>query len=453
MSDKRIVILGAGPAGLGAAYRLSELGHKEWDIYERNPYVGGLCASLKDERGFVWDMGLHVIFSRIAYFNKIINKVFRKDYYEHMRRSFIFKDGKWIPYPFQNNIKYLEHHEMEECIKGLIRLHKTRRRKACNFEEWIHGTFGCGIAKYFMAPYNMKVWRHPLDKMSYDWIGERVSVINIEQVLDNIINNKEDTSWGLHNTFKYPSRGGSGEIFRRVSALLSHEVRLNKEAFRVDASGKAVTFKDGTHTKYDYLINTSTVDTFVKNILATRDRTALAAVSKLAHTKAYILGIGFEGPKKRDTFWAYFPDKRISFYRMTYSGYSPHNVPNKNSNTIQCEVSARYFNKSTREVADRMVEDLTANEIITPGERKKITSRYMIKIDRSYPIPTLGRDRALEAIQDFLISKGIYSRGRFGAWKYEVGNMDHSFMQGVEAVDHILLSKKETTLCPPRHRS
>jgi hypothetical protein len=84
--------------------------------------------------------------------------------------------------------------------------------------------------------------------------------------------------------------------------------------------------------------------------------------------------------------------------------------------------------------------------MIAREQAKDIVSRYLLDIHYSYPVPTLGRDRALDQIQPYLESRDVYSRGRFGAWKYEVGNMDHSFMQGVEVIDRLLLGKSEQTV-------
>src|SRR5258708_38936520 len=68
---KKIVIVGAGPAGLGAAYRLAELGHDDWEVFERDDHVGGLASSYTDEHGFIWDHGGHVMFSHYSYFDDI----------------------------------------------------------------------------------------------------------------------------------------------------------------------------------------------------------------------------------------------------------------------------------------------------------------------------------------------------------------------------------------------
>jgi hypothetical protein len=97
-------------------------------------------------------------------------------------------------------------------------------------------------------------------------------------------------------------------------------------------------------------------------------------------------------------------------------------------------------------IIETTIQGLIDSGMIEAKQREQVASRYLIDIPYSYPIPTLGRDRALETILPYLESKAVYSRGRFGAWKYEVGNMDHSFMQGVEIVERLLLGKKERTV-------
>ena len=91
----------------------------------------------------------------------------------------------------------------------------------------------------------------------------------------------------------------------------------------------------------------------------------------------------------------------------------------------------------------RSVGSLIKSTILEEGDQKNIVSRYHRIVGYSYPIPTLGRDKALNVLQPALLEKGIYSRGRFGAWRYEIGNMDHSVLMGVEAVNNILAGEKE----------
>ena len=106
MNEKKIVIIGAGPTGLGAAYRLHELGYENWVLYEKSDYVGGHASSHVDPRGFVWDEGGHVIFSHYPYFDKLIEQMLGGEENQLVRESWIVSGESWVPYPLQNNLRY-----------------------------------------------------------------------------------------------------------------------------------------------------------------------------------------------------------------------------------------------------------------------------------------------------------------------------------------------------------
>jgi hypothetical protein len=115
--------------------------------------------------------------------------------------------------------------------------------------------------------------------------------------------------------------------------------------------------------------------------------------------------------------------------------------------SLMCETTySAHKPESPSTIVDTTVQGLVNSKMIENRQSKDIVSRYLLDIPYSYPVPTLGCDRALGLIQPYLESRDVYSRGRFGAWKYEFGNMDHSFMQGVEVVDRLLLGKPELTL-------
>jgi protoporphyrinogen oxidase len=199
----KILILGAGPCGLGAAYHLNKFGHTEWQLFERDSHVGGLSASFSDFSGFTWDVGGHVLFSHYEYFDKAVADALGDAYYEHQRESWVRIMQTWVPYPFQNNVRYLPDEALHECIEGLRNL-MGDSVTAGNFREWMDTVFGQGIVKYFMEPYNRKVWGVPLETMSKEWIAERVSVVDLARIEKNIAEERDDLSWGPNSTFKFP---------------------------------------------------------------------------------------------------------------------------------------------------------------------------------------------------------------------------------------------------------
>jgi len=444
---RKIVILGAGPTGLGAAYRLQELGYSNWTIYEKNPYIGGLSASLKDDRGFTWDIGGHVIFSHYAYFDNLMKKFLGKRVVKNMRESWIWLKDQFIRYPFQNNFHFLPRDTVLECVMGIINI-KKNSRKLKNFEEWILSIFGEGVSKYFMLPYNWKVWATPPRKMGFDWIAERVSVIDIERVLVNIICNREDHNWGPNNYFEFPLHGGTGGLFSAFEPHIKGHLSLNREAVAIDPKTKTVKFADGETVEYDVLISTLPINELVAGLTG-KPAGVQRAADGFHWSSSLVVGLGIEKPCPSNKNWMYFPQNDSPFYRVTYlSNYSPNMTPRPSSKyfSFLCETSYSSYKKvNKKKIIDETIQGLINSKLLTKKDLSRMISRYLIDVKYAYPVPFLKRDRLLGIVQPFLENEKIYSRGRFGGWKYEVGNMDHSVMQGVEVVDRILTRKKEKT--------
>jgi protoporphyrinogen oxidase len=445
----KILILGAGPCGLGAAYHLNNLGHTDWQIFERNDYVGGLAASYLDDKNFTWDIGGHVLFSHYDYFDKAVAEALGDQYYEHQRESWIRILQRWVPYPFQNNVRYLPDDALRECVSGLRELSGTPE-KSSNFREWMDTVFGRGIVKYFMEPYNSKVWGVPLESMSEHWIAERVSVVDLDRVERNIAEERDDLSWGPNNIFKFPKYGGTGAIYEGIAKLLREKIHLQHEMTEIDLDQKTVTFSNGLIERYDVLINTSPLDLLVSKCRVVPEQITNATV-ELVHNSGLIVGLGFEGRRDDSKCWMYFPESNAPFYRVTnFHNYSRFNVPDGDTErffSLMCETTYSACKPENKyAIVDATLQGLIHSGMIDEDQKERAASRHLIDIPYSYPVPTLGRDKALATIQPFLESHSVYSRGRFGAWKYEVGNMDHSFMQGVEVVERVLEGTEERTL-------
>ncbi|NCO50488.1 MAG: NAD(P)-binding protein [Deltaproteobacteria bacterium] len=212
---KKNLLLGAGPCGLGAVYRLNQTGHSIWQLFDKSAHVGGLSASFVDPAGFTWDVGGHVLFTHYPQFDQIVEQALAGQYDQHQRESWVRVENTWVPYPFQNNIHYLPDEARQQCVDGLKNL-LSSPDSAANFKEWMNAVFGEGIVKYFMAPYNFKVWATPPELMSKDWIAERVSVLDLVRIEKNIAQQRDDVGWGPNNLFKFPRRGGTGAIYEGI---------------------------------------------------------------------------------------------------------------------------------------------------------------------------------------------------------------------------------------------
>ena len=284
-----------------------------------------------DEKGFTWDIGGHIQFSHYEYFDRAMDEFLGKDgWLHHERESWVWMRDRFIPYPFQNNIRRLPVADLERCLAGLVNLNRNDCIKPANFREWILATFGQGIADVFMLPYNFKVWAFPPEMMNAAWIGERVAVTDLKRVLHNIIHAKDDLSWGPNNTFRFPVRGGTGSIWHACAKRLPRErLHLNSQVVGIDLDRRRVTTANGETFKYDTLISSLPLRELVR--LSGQAQLTESVDRGLLHSSSNIFGIGLKGAPPehlRTKCWMYFPEDNCPFYRVTvFSNYSPNNVP------------------------------------------------------------------------------------------------------------------------------
>ena len=169
----------------------------------------------------------------------------------------------------------------------------------------------------------------------------------------------------------------------------------------------------------------------------------------LRHSGSYIVGVGVNQPSPSKKCWMYFPEKNCPFYRLTYlSNYSPEVVPDATRQySLLAEISrSDYKPVDGSKVIDETLQGMVNTKMLSEQDLDDVVDTHVIEREYTYPIPSLERDKALATVHPWLESQDIYSRGRFGAWRYEVGNMDHSVAQGVEWVNRIVLGDRENEL-------
>lgn len=450
-SSPRVVVIGAGPTGLGAGYRLQELGYEDWVLLEADNRVGGLAKSFVDDNGFTWDIGGHVMFSHYEYYDQLLRRMLGDQVSSVSRQAWIWMEHRFIGYPFQMNIRELEPRTVYACVSGAVRAALGRRDhdRPQHFGEWVRATMGDGIADHFMIPYNFKVWATPPELMGFNWIGERVAPVDIEQLLRNVLLDESDISWGPNSSFSYPLRGGTGFLWEQVGRAVQPRLRLGCLVVAVDTAAARVTTADGQVFDYDVLLSTIPLDDLVASIKNVPGQVRSAART-LHWSGTHVVGIGIDRPGDSTKNWIYFPESDVPFYRVTYlSNYSPHLTPRPDQFSLLAETSwSGYKPEHPDTIITRVLDGLISTGLLRDADRDRIVSRWRISPQKSYPVPTLERDAALGIIQPWLRSQGIWSRGRFGAWLYEIGNMDHSVMQGVEFVDAVLFAQPERTWIP-----
>lgn len=312
-------------------------------------------------------------------------------------------------------------------------------------------------------------------QMQCEWLGERVAAPNLKLITTNVVLDKTAGNWGPNATFRFPAHGGTGNIWIKVAETLPTEKKRFGEHGRVqlvDAENKRVLLGDGTTVNYHKLISTMSVDHLAE---AMRNDELIELTKGLFYSTTHVVGVGLRGARPDrigDKCWLYFPEDNCPFYRATiFSNYSPNNQPQASTKlptqqlasgakpsspqakpgpywSIMLEVSEsslKPVNPATL-LAD-CIQGLINTDMIQPDD--EIVSTYHRRFDHGYPTPSLEREGVLTQLLPQLQAMDIYSRGRFGSWRYEVGNQDHSFMLGVEAADNIVNGAAELTLNYP----
>lgn len=314
-----------------------------------------------------------------------------------------------------------------------------------------------------------------LEQMQCAWLGERVAAPDVKKVISNVIHNKTAGGWGPNATFRFPARDGTGGIWIAVAKTLpKSNTRFGDHGAvtKIDADGHRVILKDGTVVKYQKLINTMAVDSLVQHM---GDKELVDLSKGLFYSSTHVIGVGIRGERPErigDKCWLYFPEDNCPFYRATiFSNYSPYNQPQKDVKlptqqlangskpssseakegpywSIMLEVSESSMKPvDGKNLLADCIQGLINTDMIKPTD--EIVSTYHRRFDHGYPTPTLEREGVLKQLLPALQAKDIWSRGRFGSWRYEVGNQDHSFMLGVEAADNIVNGAVELTLNYP----
>ena len=311
--------------------------------------------------------------------------------------------------------------------------------------------------------------------MQCSWLGERVAAPNVKAISRNVVLQKTAGNWGPNATFRFPAHGGTGNIWIKLAATLPKEKTRYGENGRVqlvDAEGKRALLGDGTVINYKKLISTMAVDHLAECI---RDEELIKLTKGLFFSSTHVIGVGVRGERPErigDKCWLYFPEDNCPFYRATiFSNYSPNNQPEASKKLATMQLADGSKPKSTDAVEgpywsimlevsessmkpvdqENMLKDciqgLVNTEMLKPTD--EIVSTYHRRFDHGYPTPSLEREGVLTQLLPKLQNMDIYSRGRFGSWRYEVGNQDHSFMLGVEATDNIVNGAAELTLNYP----
>jgi len=426
----KVLIIGAGLAGLSAAYHLE---NTDYLILEKENGIGGLCRSEVID-GFTFDYAIHILYSKDEYVSKLIREVLLKDNFNsQIRESWIYSKGVYTEYPFQAHTYGLPVEVIKQCVMGLIeaKYESNSPDKPENFAEWIHKTFGKGIARHFMVPYNKRLWAVEPELMDYNWIAERVPMPEIEEVLDGALRPPQK-KFGPNAEFWYPEQGGMAALPNGFLPYIKN-IELNSEVTNISVKKKEIEVNGRAIMRYDRLVSTLPLPVII-GLLDEAPQEVRDAAADLKFNTIYAVNLGIDRLCLSEFHWVYYPEDDYIFHRTSF----PMNLAKTNAPEGKSSITAEVSCSKYKPVCyDSLIED-TIRDLRKAGilkDNDEIVLEDIRTLSPAYVIYDLNHRQNVNLIHGFLKQNEIYACGRFGEWEYL--NMDHSILSGKKIAEDI----------------
>lgn len=400
------IIIGAGITGLAAGYFSKE----HFIIFEKENTVGGLCKSFK-EKGFTFDCSGHFLHIKDIKIKNLIEKLIGQKLLKTERNSAILFKDKIIPFPFQANLFYLDDKEKKDCVDGIKNRKDIKIYNDMPFIDWSKATFGTGITKYFMQPYNQKLWNYNLKKLTAAWTAPFVPKPTLKEIETSAYKSTKK-EYGYNSVFYYPKAGGCQTIVDGFYKKIKSNVCLNIKTEKIDLKNKRI-LAGGKYYFYDKLISTQPLKEL---LLQTENlpKNISSLIKNLQYTTTRCINIGIKYKRDipdilKNIHWLYAPEKKYPFYRIgVYSNISPSAAPKK--------CFSLYIETTDIKNSEDLIPILKKMKIIRTDD--EILSLNVIDMKYSYVIYNKERTKTLNKINKFLLDNDIYSIGRYGGWEY-----------------------------------
>jgi len=432
---EQIVILGGGLAGLAAGYGLRE--RNDFTIYEGSERPGGVATSVTRD-GFVFDHGPHILFPKVERAKKLIQELLAGNLVERSREAWIYHHSQQIftPFPFQHHLHGLDPEVVRECLLGAVQAFIETSAAGDdapppeNYRQWLENSFGSGITRHLMGPYAVKLWTVDPAEMSYTWIGDRVPVPDLEQIISGAVSDVTDR-FGFNPDFWYPREGGIEALPRAFLPAVEDRLRTGSKVVGIDPEGRRVTFADGRTIEYRRLVYTLPLPELVNLVQRIPDEVE-AAIRGLKHNSILCVNLGIDRPAISDKHWIYFYENRFPFHRISFPmNLSPETTP-PGMSSISTEVAYSDWRPLDKEtIVEQTVEALKVAGILRDSD--SVVTDHVMDIHYAYIIYDLQREKNLDVIYRWLRSHGVEPCGRFGRWEYL--NMDRTIESGLAVAD------------------
>ena len=394
------VILGAGLAGLSSAYHL---GHDRCVVFEKNPYPGGhIHTEVID--GVTWDEGPHLSFTKYDYVKQLFADSVEGEFLEYPVATANYFRGHWIPHPAQSNLYAVPEPLRGACLRDF---HASRGTAAAgdpsDYREWLHRAFGATFADTFPSAYTRKYWTVAPERLTTDWVGERVYFPSVDDVTQGAEGPLPEQTHYIKK-IRYPKRGGYLSYARRL--VEGAPIHYHHEVTHVSFRDRTILFTNGTKVTFGRLVSTLPLPILIQRSdapLPVREAAAALNCSSLL-----LVNVTANHPTARPENWVYVYDEDKHTTRINCTELlSPENAP-PGKTGVQVEVyysEARPLAEPPRDVAAKVCDELVEMGLVRAHEA--IESVHTKWVRYANVIFDHDRRAALRIVLDWLETQGM----------------------------------------------
>lgn len=447
----KIAVLGAGLAGLSAGYKLSQQ-NIPLLILEKESQIGGLAKTIQFG-DFKFDLGPHRFFSDDKEIEKFVRDLLDKEILILKRSTKIFFQKKYFDYPlrFPNlifNLPFLISFKISSSF--LIAKFKNIFLNLAenNFEEWVINRFGKKLYQIYFKPYTEKLWGIPCGQISSDWANQRIKGVSIREILKEMFLNPKDKIRTFQDSFFY-SQNGIGLISQKLSSqiLRDNKIITNAKITQINHQLNRIISIDYIldnqlfNIEADYYISSIPITDLILLLNPKTPSKIIEINNKLKYRGLVIVALIINRRRITKDTWLYFPERDISFCRITEpKNWSYYLAPdNKTLLLLEyfCSENDKIWQMEDKAIVDLAMKDLTQK--LNYLKTKDIIGAKIIKINKAYPVYNLNYNLYLNKIRNYLNNfQNLYLIGRLGNFQYN--NMDNAIKDGFEIASKIIKS-------------
>ncbi len=440
----KVAVIGAGPAGMTAAYVLAKKGI-DVELFEASDQVGGMARTID-----LWDqkvdIGPHRFFSNDIRVNKLWLEVAGNDYEMVDRLTRIYYKGKFFYYPLKpfNALLNLGPFKAVSCLFSYLKEKASPTKPDGSFENWVTSRFGRQLFEIFFKTYSEKLWGISCKELDEDFAAQRIKKLSLFEAIKNaFIGNRGNKHKTLVDQFAYPVEG-TGMIYSRMADLMVEnggKLFLKTPVKMVHTENqvaKAITLEDGTYKEYDHIISSMPL-TLLVNRLPEAPQVVKDSVNSLKFRDTLLVYLKVE---EKDTFpdnWLYVHSPDLRMGRVTnFRNWVPTLYGKDDTTILVLEYWCYRDTDDFWKWSDEKLIDLAKKEIRQTGliGDAEISDGSIFRIPRCYPVYDQGYKKRLEPVEEYLKTVDKLSViGRYGAFKYN--NQDHSILMGLLSAQSI----------------